>query len=269
MKKILSDNQIRIGFFLILFLTFLSFSGPIISNYDPLEQGDLIKERFLSPSEKHFFGTDKFGRDVFSRVLYGARISLSLAFGVVLTSTILALLIGTFAAYKKGWARSAIIIFLDFLLAIPLIFLVIALLAIMGNNLLYLFLILVLTGWMEPARLIYAEALSITERDYILAAKGFGFKTGRILIRHIIPNCLKLVVTFFPLKIAEIILIESSLSFLGVGILPPTPTLGSIISDGKDVLISAWWVVTFPGLFMTMIILSFYIIGEGLKKYYR
>jgi peptide/nickel transport system permease protein len=222
----------------------------------------------LEPSFNHPFGTDKFGRDVFSRVLHGGRISLSIALIVVLLSIVIGILYGAISGYAGGFLDNVMMRILDFLLAFPLIFLLIAVVAIFNPGTWFLVLLLSLTGWMDTARLVRAEVLTIKSRDYILAAKGFGFSNIYILINHIIPNSITPVFVSIPLKIGEVILLESALSFLGIGIQSPTPSWGNIISDGQDVLFQAWWVSFFPGLLIVITVMCFNFISEGLRIYY-
>ena len=236
------------------------------AKYDPIQQGDLLTERYLSPSTEHPFGTDKFGRDIFSRVLHGGRISLAIAFSVVLLSITLGLIYGAISGYCGGFLDSAMMRILDFLLAFPAIFLIIAMATVFQVSHWYLIPLLSLTGWMESARLIRAEVLSVKERDFILAAKGLGFTHARILIKHIIPNCLNPVLVAATLKVGEVILLESALSFLGIGVRPPIPSWGNIINDGREVLLSAWWVATFPGIFIVLAVMSFNLISDGFQQ---
>jgi len=255
-----------IGFILISVIVLSSVCSGYLTKHDPIKQGNLLKERYLEPSPSHLFGTDKFGRDVFSRVLYGGRISLAIAFSVVLFAISLGTFYGAFSGYKGGAVDAAMMRFLDILQAFPAIFLIIAITAIFRLNHWYLIPMLGLTGWMETARLVRAEVLSVKERDYIQAVKGLGFSHKRILFNHIIPNCLAPVVVVATLKIGEIILLESALSFLGLGVQPPTPSWGNIINDGRDVLLRAWWISTFPGFFIVLSVMSFNVLGEGIRK---
>lgn len=250
----------------ILLLFCCSFLSEFLTAFDPNAHGDLIESRYLPVSFEHPFGTDKFGRDVFSRVIYGGRISLSIAISVSLFSAALGLAYGAIAGYLGGAYDRVMMWLLDFLLAFPVIFLILPAVAIFDMNHWYLIPLLTLTGWMETARILRAEVLSIKEREFILAAIGMGFSHAHVLRRHVIPNCLTPVLVIIPLKIAETILLESGLSFLGVGVQPPVASWGNIIHDGRDVLHTAWWISAFPGLFLAMTVLSFNFIGEALRK---
>ena len=255
-----------IGLAIVLIMLLSSFLSTPISGYDPDSHGDIVKERYLAPSGSHPFGTDKFGRDLLSRVLYGGRISLMIAISVVAISMTIGVLYGSISGYFGSRIDSIMMRILDFLLAFPLIFLVITLIALFKMTHWYLIPLLAFTSWMETARLIRAEVLSLKEREYIMAVQGLGYSHLRIIFVHVIPNCLSVVLVTVPLKIAEVILLESALSFLGIGVQPPTASWGNIINDGREVLTSAWWVSTIPGIFITFTVLSFHLISDGIKN---
>jgi len=265
LPKFLTHRPALVGLLAIIVLVLGASMSNLFTKYDPIQQGDLLTERYLFPSNEHPFGTDKFGRDVFSRVLYGGRISLTIAFSVVILSITIGLIYGSISGYFGGLIDSIMMRLLDFLLAFPVIFLIIAVSAIFQVSHWYLIPLLSLTGWMETARLVRAEVLSVKERDFILAAKGLGFTHTRILMRHIIPNCLNPVIVAATLKVGEVILLESALSFVGIGVLPPSPSWGNIINDGREVLMSAWWVATFPGIFIVLAVMSFNLISDGFR----
>ncbi len=254
-------------FLVVLFLA--TAMSSVISPDDPNHQGDLVISRYESPSFQHPFGTDKFARDVFSRVLCGGRISLSIAFSVVFLSLTIGILYGTFSGYFGGWVDSVLMRLLDFVLAFPIIFLVIAIVAIFRPGLWSLILVLSVTGWMDVARLVRSEVLTVKERDFVLAARGLGFGHLHILFRHVIPNCLTPAIVAAPLKISEIILLESALSFLGIGVQPPTASWGNIINDGRQVLVEAWWISVFAGIFIVLTVMSFNLIGEAIQNSMR
>ena len=254
-----------VGLILILILIFCSIFSGVITKYNPNSQGDLLLTRYQPPSVEHPFGTDKFGRDIFSRILYGGRISLSIAFSVVILSLTVGLFYGIISGYWGGWIDTIMMRVLDFLLAFPAIFLIITLIALFNLNHWFLIPLLALTGWMETARIVRAEILSIKEREFVLAAKGMGIHPFRIIIVHLIPNIITPVLVAAPLKIAEVILLESALSFLGIGVQPPTPSWGAIINDGRESLLNAWWISTFPGIFISITVMSFNLISDGVK----
>lgn len=250
----------------LVIMIFASFIGTLLLPQNPNTQGDLVNERYLAPSPEHPFGTDKFARDVFCRVLYGGRVSLSIAFGVVLLSLLIGVFYGTISGYIGGCVDMVAMRILDFVSAYPVIFLIITIIALFRPGVWALVLILGLTSWMDTARLVRAEVLSLKERDFILAAKSLGLSPLRILFHHLIPNALSPVFVMIPLKIGEIILLESALSFLGIGVQPPTASWGNIINDGRAVLMDAPWVSIFPGIFIILTVISFNLIGEAVRE---
>jgi len=260
-------NQTALFGLVLLIIIFMScIAGSLITSMDPNIHGDLVEDRFLPPAIDHPFGTDKFGRDVMSRVLYGGRISIFIAAMVVLLSMTIGVIYGSICGYFGRRVDAFLMRILDFLYAFPLIFLIITVIAIFRTTHWYLIPLLALTGWMETARLIRAEVLSLKERAFVQAVRGLGFSNLRILIRHILPNCLHVLFAIIPLKVAEIVLLESALSFLGIGVQPPMPSWGNIINDGRNVLLQAWWISTFPGIFITLTVMALHLFGDGLRK---
>jgi peptide/nickel transport system permease protein len=254
-----SGTKLAILFLLVLIV--LALFSQYFTFYPPEQQGDLLHDRFLPPSAEHPFGTDKFGRDVYSRVIYGAKVSLGIAFTTLTLALTIGILYGAISGYFGGLVDVVMMRVLDFYLAFPSIYLFIAVAAIFSPNLMVLIALLSFNIWMEIARIVRAEVLSIKERPFVLMAKNMGFSHARILFRHILPNSLTPVIAIIPLKIAEIILMESALSFLGIGVQPPTPSWGSIINDGREALHYAWWVSTIPGMFIAITVLCFNKIG--------
>lgn len=263
----LRKRSAQLGLLILAIITFASTLSGVFTSYDPNQQGNIVKSRYLSPSLEHPFGTDKFGRDVFSRVLHGGRVSLVIAFSVVILTLTMGLIYGAIAGYFGGVVESVMMRLLDFLLAFPAIFLVITLVALFDANHWLLIPVLSLTGWMETARIVRAEVLSLKQRDFILAAKALGFGHLRILFHHLIPNCLTPVIVAATFKVGDVILIESALSFLGLGVQPPTPSWGNIINDGRHVLLHAWWIATFPGIFIVLVVISFNLLGDTLRAF--
>lgn len=250
----------------ILLLVLASTFSSYLTGYQPDVQGNLVTERYQKPSLQHYFGTDKFGRDLFSRVLYGGRISLSIALSVVFLALSIGLLYGMIAGYFGGMIDAVMMRFLDFWLAFPAIFLIMTVVALFRPDPLILIVLLSVTSWMETARLVRAEVLSLKSREFVLAAQGLGISNMQVLLRHIVPNSLNPIFVSAPLKVGEMILLESALSFLGIGVQPPMASWGSIINDGRDVLLQAWWVAAIPGIFIVLTVLSFNLVGEGLRN---
>lgn len=235
-----------------------------LAPYDPMSTS--FEQRYQAPSWRHLLGTDQFGRDVLSRLLLGSRLSLDLGLTVTATALLIGILLGIAAGYLGGPVDTAIMRGVDMLLAFPLIYLLVTCVALFGANWNMLVLIMSLTSWMDLARFVRAEVLSLKERDFIKAAHVLGFGRRRIIFRHLLPNALTPIIAFAALRLADVILLESSLSFLGLGIQPPAVSWGSIIRDGRDVLASAWWIATFPGLAIMLMVMALNWVAEGLRK---
>lgn len=238
--------------------------APTLAPYDPMSTS--FEQRYQAPSWRHLLGTDQFGRDVLSRLLLGSRLSLDLGLTVTATALLIGILLGIAAGYLGGPVDTAIMRGVDMLLAFPLIYLLVTCVALFGANWNMLVLIMSLTSWMDLARFVRAEVLSLKERDFIKAAHVLGFSRRRIIFRHLLPNAFTPIIAFAALRLADVILLESSLSFLGLGIQPPAVSWGSIIRDGRDVLASAWWIATFPGLAIMLMVMALNWVAEGFRK---
>lgn len=254
------------GCLIILFFTAIAVLAPFISPYDPaaIDQNSLL----MAPSKQHLLGTDTLGRDILSRIIYGARISLSIGLIAVGIATILGLVLGSIAGFYGGLTDSFITRFLDIMLCFPTFFLILAVAAVMEPSIFNIMVIIGLTNWMGPARLIRSEILSLKEREFILAEKAIGASALRIITLHLIPNAIGPVLVNATLGIAAAILLESALSFLGLGVQPPVSSWGNILIEAKSTLGVAWWLTVFPGLCILITILGFNLIAEGLKKKY-
>ncbi len=251
------------GTLVVLAMFVFSILAPVITRYDPnlLDAYHVL----LPPSTSHWFGTDEIGRDVFSRMVYGARVSLKVGFVAVGIATLIGTLVGLLAGYYGGWVDSLLMRFVDIMFCFPTFFLILAVIALLEPSITYIMIIIGLTGWMGVARLVRAEVLSLRERDYILAARVIGCSDRRIIFRHILPNAIGPVLVYATLGIAGAILTESSLSFLGIGVRPPMPSWGNILASGKEYLEFAWWLFLFPGLAIMITVLSYYLVGEGIR----
>lgn len=237
--------------------------APYIAPYDPLALNvDHILE---APSMAHLLGTDALGRDLFSRMLYGGRVSLWVGFIAVGLSTAIGLALGLCAGFFGGIVDEVIMRGVDVMLCFPSFFLILAVIAFLEPSLVNIMIVIGLTSWMGVARLVRAETLSLRERDFVQAARVAGAGPVRILGRHVLPNAVTPVLVSATLGVAGAILVESSLSFLGLGVQPPEPSWGNILMEGKDVLGVAWWMSVFPGLAILFTVLGYNLVGESLR----
>ena len=224
-----------------------------------------IALRLQSPSFDYPLGTDDLGRDVLARILYGARISLLVGFVAVGIATFIGILLGALAGFYGRWVDSLIMRFVDIMLCFPSFFLILAVIAFLEPSIWNIMIIIGLTSWMGVARLVRAEFLSLRERDFVLAARAIGARDTRIIFRHILPNAISPVLVSATLGIAGAILTESALSFLGIGVQPPTPSWGNMLIAGKQTLGTAWWLSVFPGMAILFTVLGYNLLGEGIR----
>ena len=251
------------GIGVIIILSLVAIFAPFISTDDPTEIN--IKDALLGPSRQHFLGTDQLGRDIFSRMIYGSRVALSIGLVAVGIAAIIGLLLGSIAGFYGGWIDSLIMRFVDIMLCFPRFFLILSVVAIVGPNIFNVMVIIGLTGWMGIARLIRAEILSLKSRDFISASRALGANNFYIIFRHLIPNGIGPVLVSFVFGVAGAILTEAGLSYLGLGVQPPKPSWGNILFEGRAVLGVGWWMILFPGLAILITVLSFNLFGEGLR----
>ena len=268
LQKIIFSNINRnlllfLGAAIVLFFIIVAIFAPFIATYDPSATN--LKGIFLPPSSKHFFGTDDIGRDVFSRVVYGSRVSLFVGFIAVGISLIIGVILGLASGYYGGKVDSIIMRFTDIMLSFPSFFLILAVIAFLKPSIINVMIVIGFTGWMGVARLVRAEVMSVKNREYITAAILQGLSHKRIMFKHILPNVLSPVFVTATLSIAGAILLESSLSFLGLGVQPPTASWGNILTDGQKNIINAWWLSFFPGLAIVFTALGYNLLGEGLR----
>lgn len=235
--------------------------APVLARADPF---DLGAEKFLRPgADGHLLGTDHLGRDVFSQILYGARLSLSIGLVAAGISAIVGVLIGSVSGYFGGWVDLLLSRFTDMFLIIPAFFLIIIVVATLGSGILYVMVVIGLTSWPANARLMRSQALTLRERTFVHALTALGESRGRILIRHIIPNGIQPVIANSTLQIAAAILIEAGLSFLGLGD-PNRASWGRMIYDGRTFIVTAWWPSVFAGVAIIITVMAFYLIGDGI-----
>lgn len=252
-----------VGLFIVAGVSLLAILAPWIAPCSPTAIN--AKAVLLPPSADHLLGTDALGRDLFSRMLYGGRVSLWVGFVAVGISTAIGLALGLMAGYFGRLVDEIIMRGVDIMLCFPSFFLILAVIAFLEPNLFNIMIIIGLTSWMGVARLVRAETLTLRERDFVLAAKVAGAGPIRIITRHILPNALAPVLVSATLGVAGAILVESSLSFLGLGVQPPDPSWGNILTEGKEVLGIAPWLSIFPGLAILITVLGYNLLGEGLR----
>lgn len=265
LKEILKNKQILFGLAVIILMYAVAIFAPFIATHDPNALNLDPKERLLAPSKAHWLGTDDLGRDLYSRMVYGGRISLSVGFIAVLILFLIGLVLGVAAGYYGGWVDAVIMRLIEVMLCFPSFYLILMILAFLGPSIFYVMLVIGVTSWMGLARFVRAEFLSLRERDFTAAARALGASDARIAFRHILPNALAPVFVSATLALGDAILIESGLSFLGLGVQIPTPSWGNIISTGRFYIDSAWWLTIFPGFAIVITVLSIYLAGEGLR----
>jgi peptide/nickel transport system permease protein len=257
-------SRLAVGGLTIILITFLiAASASLIAPYDPGKTDVSLKLK--APSTQHYLGTDQLGRDVFSRMLYGSRVSLSVGFVAVAISILIGILVGATAGYYGRWVDSVLMRFVDIMLCFPSFFLILTVVALLGPSLFKVMVVIGITSWMGTSRFVRAEFLSLRERDFVQAAKALGVIDVRIIFRHILPNALAPVFVTATLDVATAILVEAGLSFLGFGVQPPAPSWGNILTEGRTYIFDAWWLTVFPGLAILITVLSFNLLGEGLR----
>ncbi len=247
----------------IVLVMFLMAAAASFSSADPAAID--VGQSLLPPSMKHPFGTDDLGREVFIRMLYGARISLLVGFVAVGISTIIGIILGALAGYYGSWVDALVMRFVDIMLCFPTFFLILAVIAFLDPSIWNIMIVIGLTSWMGVARLIRAEFLSLRQRDFVLAAQALGASDLRLIFRHILPNAMSPILVSATLGVAGAILTESALSFLGIGVQPPTPSWGNMLIVGKQTLGSAWWLSVFPGLAILITVMGYNLLGEGVR----
>jgi peptide/nickel transport system permease protein len=262
--RIFSRNRLALGGGAVVsLLVVLAALAPVLAPWDPHKPDT---RRILDPpSRSHWLGTDQLGRDVLSRVLYGSRVSLAVGFVSVGIATLIGVLLGSAAGYHGGMVDNGIMRVVDLMLVFPRFFLLLAVLALLKPSIWTIMSVIGLTGWMGVARLVRAEFLTLREREFVIWSESIGAGAFRVVFRHILPNALAPVLVAVTLGIPAAILTESGLSFLGLGVQPPYATWGNILNDGKDVLELAWWMTLYPGLAILVTVLSYNLMGEGIR----
>ncbi len=269
MRLISKSKSAIIGLTLLLFSITMALLAPVLAPYDPGEQN--LDARLQPPawldggSLQHPLGTDHLGRDILSRIIFGSRISLLVALIAVAVSGTLGTLLGLAAGYWRGKIDSFIMLLADVQLAFPFILLALAVMAVLGPGLRNVIAVLGITGWVAYGRLLRAEVMALSSREYVEAARALGQKDSKIMLRHILPNSMPSVIVMASLRVANMIIAESSLTFMGLGVEPHIPTWGSMLADGRAYITSAWWLATFPGLAIMLTVLGVNLVGDWLR----
>ena len=252
-----------IGGVVVACLALLAVLAPAISPWDPNRPD--VKRILEPPSGRHLFGTDQLGRDVLSRMLYGSQVSLAVGFVSVGIAATIGILLGAAAGYHGGLVDAATMRLVDLMLVFPRFFLLLAVLAFLKPSIWTIMTVIGFTGWMGVARLVRAEFLALKEREFVLWSQSIGASGFRIIWRHILPNAMAPVLVAMTLGIPAAILTESGLSFLGLGVQPPHATWGNILNEGKEVIELAWWLSVYPGVAILVTVLSYNLLGEGIR----
>ncbi len=252
-----------IGGVVVACLALLAVLAPAISPWDPNRPD--VKRILEPPSGRHLFGTDQLGRDVLSRMLYGSQVSLAVGFVSVGIAATIGILLGAAAGYHGGLVDAATMRLVDLMLVFPRFFLLLAVLAFLKPSIWTIMTVIGFTGWMGVARLVRAEFLALKEREFVMWSQSTGASAFRIIWRHILPNAMGPVLVAMTLGIPAAILTESGLSFLGLGVQPPRATWGNILNEGKDAIELAWWLSVYPGLAILVTVLSYNLLGEGIR----
>lgn len=258
-----------VGFFIVFIVFLVAIFAPVLAPHDPatINAGNMLKPPFWMEggSTAHLLGTDNLGRDILSRVIYGSQVSLLVGITSVVVAGIIGVTIGLIAGYYGGFIDNLLMRVVDSFLAIPTILFALVILTIFGPSIVTLIFVLGATNWVNYARLVRGEVLSIKEREYVRAAHSIGVKNHKIILRHLLPNVVSTFIVISTLSVATTIILEASLSFLGLGIQPPDVSWGLILSDGRDYLATSWWLATFPGIAITITVLGIIFLGDWLR----
>ncbi len=257
------------GLVVVILVASAALAAPLLIAFDPVEQD--IGNRLRSPGWRdqgghlHLLGTDHLGRDLLARVIYGARPALMVGFAAVLLSGVLGMVTGLVSGYFGGWTDDVLMRLGDVQLAFPFILLAIAVIGVLGPSLPVIIVVIGVSSWVIYARVVRGSVLSLREREFVQAAHALGLRDWRIVVRHILPNAFTPWLVVATLDMARVIVIESALSFLGLGVQPPTPTWGGMLADGRVYITTAWWLATFPGLAILVTVLGINLFGDGLR----
>lgn len=271
MTPLLRDRRGAFGALVLLVVIACAIAAPLVTSGDPNAQGDIVATRFLPPLATdahggfHPLGTDRFGRDVWTRLVYGARISMGVGVLAVLVSVALGLAVGAIAGYWRGLVTVMLLGVTDFALALPRVVLLLLLAALWRPSTGLVVVVLGLTGWMSVARLVHGEVRALAVRPFVEGAVALGARRLRVLARHILPNALTPVIVAAALGVGNAIMLEAGLSYLGLGVQPPTPSWGNMIASGRDTLVNAPWVAAAPGVALVLVVVACTLLGDALR----
>jgi peptide/nickel transport system permease protein len=269
LRRLVRRRTALFGMLVVLVVMLAALAAPLVAPFDPLEQD--IGQRLREPGWQdaqgrvHPLGTDHLGRDILSRIIFGSRIALLVGLAAVVISGVLGMIIGLVAGYFGGRMDDFLMRLADIQLAFPFILLAIAVIGVLGPSLRNIIIVIGVSSWVVYARVVRGEVLSIREREYVHAAVALGSRHWRVLMTHVLPNTFTPWLVVATLDMARVIVIESALSFLGLGVQPPTPTWGGMLADGRVYLSTAWWLATFPGLAILVTVLGLNLLGDGLR----
>ncbi len=259
-----ANLNLRLGAAIVLGWALVAIFAPWLAPYDPIAHN--LPEKLQGPNLLHPLGTDNFGRDILSRVIHGARIDLQMGILGVLFPFIIGTTIGSIAGYAGGWVDTLLMRIVDVVLAFPFLVLMLAIIAILQPGLASFYIALALVGWVSYARLVRAQVLVLKTSDFVMAARSLGFGRVRILFRHILPNCIAGSIVFSMSDVVLVVLSGSSISYLGLGVQPPTAEWGVMIAEGQNFITTAWWITTFPGLAIVLMAFGFSLLADGLAE---
>jgi peptide/nickel transport system permease protein len=264
-RKFMKNKLAVFGAIVLFLIILMALFAPVLANHDPAKLN--LLDKLQPPSAEHYLGTDDLGRDIFSRLVYGARVSLLVGFASVLGFITIGTVIGSVAGYYGGRIDALLMRFVDIVISFPSIFLLITIVSIFEPSLTKLIIVFALISWTFTARLVRGEFLSLRTREFVLAARTMGMRSSRIIFSHILPNAVGPIIVAATLGVGGVILAESALSYLGLGIQPPTPSWGNMLQGAQNftIMLKAWWYPLFPGLMILITVLAFNFIGDGLR----
>ncbi len=261
--RLLSNQRVVAGSIVLLITIVVAVFAEVLAPFDP--NGQILVDRLAGPSLAHPFGEDQLGRDVLSRVIHGSRVSLGVGFSSVVITIVIGTIIGVAAGFFGRWTDNVLMRFVDVFISIPVFMLLLTVVAIYGSSVVLLVTFIGISAFPGAARIVRAEVLSLMPREFILAARVVGASPVRIMARHLLPNLLPVIIVSATLRVGAAILTEAGLSYFGLGVPPPAPTWGGMVADGRTFLDVAWWVSTFPGLALLVVVIATNLVGDGLR----